>query len=119
MMRYRVWSAWSMIVAPLLPVSVACGAQPPDGGATSVPPTAAGSSAVPRAAVGTAIDDYLAQGSVKIAEHPGGFGQPGGELLAERYYHSDAVACAEIHSATKSVMSTLVGIALTKGASPA
>ena len=38
-----------------------------------------------------------------------------GQLLAERYYHSDGATYAELHSATKSVISTLVGIALTKG----
>jgi hypothetical protein len=54
MMRYRLWSARWIIVAPLLAVSLACGAHPPDGGATSVPPAGVASSAVPRAALGTA-----------------------------------------------------------------
>jgi CubicO group peptidase (beta-lactamase class C family) len=38
-----------------------------------------------------------------------------GELQAERYYQSDAAEYLEIQSATKGVISTLVGIALTKG----
>ena len=115
MMRYRLWSARSIIVAPLLAVSLACGAHPPDGGATSVPPTGVASSAVPRAAVGTAIDDYLAHGAVNLQNIRAVLVSQRGELLAERYYHSDAAAYAEIQSATKSVISTLVGIALTKG----
>jgi CubicO group peptidase (beta-lactamase class C family) len=114
-MRYRLWSAWSLIIAPLLAVSLACGAHPPDGGATSVPPTAAASSAVPRAALGTAIDDYVAHGSVNLQSIRAVLVSQRGQLLAERYYHSDAAAYAEIQSATKSVISTLVGIALTKG----
>jgi CubicO group peptidase (beta-lactamase class C family) len=115
MMRYRLWSARSIIVAPLLAVSFACAAHPPGGGATSVPPTAVASSAVPRAELGTAIDDYLAHGSVNLQNIRAVLISQGGELLAERYYHSDAAAYAEIQSATKSVISTLVGIALTEG----
>jgi CubicO group peptidase (beta-lactamase class C family) len=38
-----------------------------------------------------------------------------GDLLAERYYDSDAAEHVELQSATKSVISTLVGIALTQG----
>jgi CubicO group peptidase (beta-lactamase class C family) len=49
MMRYWRWSAGSVIVTPLLAVSVMCGAQPLGGPATSEPPTATASSAVPRA----------------------------------------------------------------------
>jgi hypothetical protein len=92
MMRYRLWSVQSIIVAPLLPVSLACGAHPPDGG-----------------------DDYIAHGSVNLRNIRAVLVSQRGELLAERYYRSDAAAYAEIHSATKSVTSTLVGIALTKG----
>jgi hypothetical protein len=87
MMRYRLWSAWSMIVAPLLAVSLACGAHATDGGATSVPPTGVASSAVPRAAVGTAIDDYLAHGSVNLQNIRAVLVSQRGELLAERYFH--------------------------------
>jgi len=115
MMRYRLWSARSIIVVPLLAVSFACAAHPPDGGATSVPPTPTASSAVPRAELGTAIDDYLAHGSVNLRNIRAVLVSQGGELLAERYYHSDAAAYAEIQSATKSVISTLVGIAFTRG----
>jgi CubicO group peptidase (beta-lactamase class C family) len=115
MMRYRRCSTRSMIVALFLAVSVACSAQPPSGPATSVPPTPVASSAVPRAALGTVIDDYLAHGSVNLQNIRAVLVTQRGELLAERYYHSDAAAYAEIHSATKSVMSTLIGIALTKG----
>jgi CubicO group peptidase (beta-lactamase class C family) len=68
-----------------------------------------------RAALGTAIDDYIAHGSVNLQSIRAVLVSQRGELLAERYYHSDAAAYAEIHSATKSVISTLVGIALTKG----
>jgi CubicO group peptidase (beta-lactamase class C family) len=115
MMRYWRWSARSVIVAPLLALSVTCGAQPLGGPATSAPPTAVAGSAAPRAAVGTAIDDYIAHGSVNLQNMRAVLVSQRGELLAERHYHSDAAAYAEIHSATKSVMSTLVGIALTKG----
>ena len=51
----------------------------------------------------------------QLAEHPSGLVSQRGELLAERYYHSDAAEYVELQSATKSVISTLVGIALTKG----
>ena len=113
-MRCRRWSAPSMIVALLVAVSVACGAQTPGGPATSMPRTPA-SSAVSVAGLGTAIDDYIAHGSVNLQNIRAVLVSQRGELLAERYYHSDAAAYAEIHSATKSVISTLVGIALTKG----
>ena len=80
----------------------------------SAPTTALTSSAVPRAALGTAIGDYLAQAR-QFVKHPGGFGQPGCELLAERYYHSDGEDL-EIQAATKSVISTLVrGIKANRG----
>jgi CubicO group peptidase (beta-lactamase class C family) len=115
MMRYRRWSTRSMIVVLFLAVSVACGAPPVGGPGTSVPPTAVVSSAVPPAAVGTSIDDYLAHGSVNLQNIRAVLVSQRGELLAERYYHSDAAAYAEIQSATKSVVSTLVGIALTDG----
>jgi CubicO group peptidase (beta-lactamase class C family) len=110
-MRCRRWSARSMIVALLVAVSVGCGAQQPGGPATSGPP----SSAVSRAGLGTAIDDYMAHGPVNLQNIRAVLVSQHGELLAQRYYHSDAAAHAEIHSATKSVISTLVGIALTKG----
>jgi CubicO group peptidase (beta-lactamase class C family) len=115
MMRYRLWLARSTIVALLLAVSLACGAHPPDGGATSVASTATASSAVAHAEIGTTIDDYLAHGSVNLQNIRAVLVSQRGKLLAERYYHSDAAAYAEIQSATKSVISTLVGIALTKG----
>jgi CubicO group peptidase (beta-lactamase class C family) len=70
---------------------------------------------VPRAELGTAIDDYLAHGSVNLQNIRAVVVSQRGQLLAERYYHSDGAAYAELHSATKSVISTLVGIALTKG----
>jgi len=70
---------------------------------------------MPPAALGTVIDDYLAHGSVNLQNIRAVLVSKRSELLAERYYHSDAAAYAEIHSATKSVTSTLVGIALTKG----
>jgi CubicO group peptidase (beta-lactamase class C family) len=105
-----------MIVALLLAVSVACGAQSPGEPATAVPsPTGPASSAVSRVRLGTAIDDYIAHGAVNLQNIRAVLVSQRGELLAERYYHSDAASYAEIHSATKSVISTLVGIALTKG----
>jgi hypothetical protein len=73
------------------------------------------SSAVPRAELGTAIDDYLSHGSVNLQNIRAVLVSQHGEMLAERYYHSDAAEYAEIQSATKSVISTLVGIALAKG----
>jgi CubicO group peptidase (beta-lactamase class C family) len=115
MMRYRRWSARSIIVALLLAVSLACGAQPSGGPATSVQPTAVASSSVPHAELGTAIDGYIAHGSVNLQNIRAVLVSQRGELLAERYYHSDAAEHVEIQSATKSVISTLVGIALTKG----
>ena len=84
MMRYWRWSARSVIVAPLLAVSVTCAAQPLGGPATSEPPTAVASSAVARAAVGTAIDDYIAHGSVNLQNIRAVVVSQRGELLAER-----------------------------------
>jgi hypothetical protein len=75
-----------MIVALLLAVLLACDAQPPGGRATSVLPTAVASSAVPRAAPGTAIDDYVAHGSVNLPNIRAILVSQRGELLAERYY---------------------------------
>lgn len=82
---------------------------------TSVPPTSVASSAMPPAALGTVIDDYLAHGSVDLQNIRAVLVSQRSELLAERYYRGDTAAYAEIHSATKIVTSTLVGIALTKG----
>jgi CubicO group peptidase (beta-lactamase class C family) len=104
MTRCGRWSARSMIIALVLAVSLACGAQPAAGPVTSAPPE-----------LGTAIDDYVAHGAVNLRNIRAVLVSQRGELLAERYYHSDAAAYAEIHSATKSVVSTLVGVALTKG----
>ena len=78
MMRCWRWSARSMIVAPLLAVSVACGAQPLGGPRRQRRRQA--SSAVPRAAVGTAIDDYIAQGPVNLL---GGEVRGADEIVAE------------------------------------
>jgi CubicO group peptidase (beta-lactamase class C family) len=110
MMHYWRWSARSIIVALLLAVSLACGAQPSGGPATSVQPTAVASSSVPHAELGTAIDGYIAHGSVNLQNIRAVLVSQRGELLAERYYHSDAAEHVEIQSATKSVISTLVGI---------
>jgi hypothetical protein len=66
MMRCGRWSARSMMVALLLAVSLACGAQPLPGPVMSAPPTTVASSVVPRAELGTAIDDYIAHGSVNL-----------------------------------------------------
>ena len=115
MMRCRRWSVRSMIVALLVAVSVACGAEPSGGPTKSVPPTGPANSAVWQIGLGTAIDGYIAHGSVNLQNIRAVLVSQRGELLAERYYHSDAAAYAEIHSATKSVISTLVGIALAKG----
>ena len=51
----------------------------------------------------------------QFAEHQAVLVSRRAELLAERYYNSDVAEYLEIHSATKGVISTLVGIALTKG----
>jgi CubicO group peptidase (beta-lactamase class C family) len=115
MMRYRRWSAGSMMVALLLAVSLACGAQLPSAPVISVPPSAPVGTAMPRAELGTVIDEYLAHGSVSFQNIRAVLVSERGELVAERYYHSDASEYVEIQSATKSVISTLVGIALTKG----
>ena len=115
MVRYRRWSARLIIVALLLAVSLACVPRPPDGPATSVPPTVVATSAVPSAGLGTAIDNYVAHGSANLQNIRAVLVSQRGQLLAERYYHSDAAEYVELQSATKSVISTLVGIALTKG----
>ena len=115
MVRYRRWSARLIIVALLLAVSLACVPRPPDGPATSVPPTVVATSAVPSAGLGTVIDNYVAHGSANLQLIRAVLVSQRGQLLAERYYHSDAAEYVELQSATKSVISTLVGIALTKG----
>ena len=108
MMRCRRWATRSIIVALLLAGSFACGAQPRGGPCRR--PLWPGSS-VPRAALGTAIDDYIAHGSVSLQNIRAVLVSQHGELLAERYYHSDAAEYVEIQSATKSVISTFGGIA--------
>ena len=115
MVRYRRWSARLIIVALLLAVSLACVPRPPDGPATSVTPTVVATSAVPSGGLGTAIDNYVAHGSANLQNIRAVLVSQRGELLADRYYHSDAAEYVELQSATKSVISTLVGIALTKG----
>ena len=50
-------------------------------------------------ALGAAIDDYLAHGSVSLQNIRAVLVSRRGELLAERYYHSDAAAYAEIAGA--------------------
>jgi CubicO group peptidase (beta-lactamase class C family) len=62
-----------------------------------------------------AIDDYIAHGSANLKNLRAVLVGQRGDLLAERYYNSDAAEHVELQSATKSVISTLVGIALTKG----
>jgi len=115
MVRYRRWAARPMVVALLLAVSLACGAQRSGDTAISAPPTTVATSAVPRAELGTGIDEYIAHGSVSLQNIRAVLVSQGGELLVERYYHSDAAEYAEIRSVTKSVISTLVGIALSEG----
>ena len=82
---------------------------------TSSTPTAAASSRPQVSSLGPAIDDYLAHGSVNLAKVRAVVVSQQGNLLAERYYRSDAVEHLGVQQVTWSVMSTLVGIALTKG----
>ena len=71
------------------------------------------------AALGPAIDDYITHGSASLQNIRSVLVSQRGDLLAERYYQSDAAEHVDIQSATKSVISTLVGIALTNGISKA
>ena len=114
-MRDRQWLIRSIIVASLLSLVVACSVQPSPGPATSPPPTASANSPAATAALGPAIDDYITHGSASLLNIRAVLVSQRGDLLAERYYDSDAAEHVDIQSATKSVISTLVGIALTKG----
>jgi CubicO group peptidase (beta-lactamase class C family) len=104
-----------MIAGLLMLMLVACGSQAPGRSMTSATPTVGVSSTAPVPSLGTAIDDYLAHGSVNLAKIRAVLVSQRGNLLAERYYRSDAAEHVEVQSVTKSVISTLVGIALTKG----
>jgi CubicO group peptidase (beta-lactamase class C family) len=115
MIPYRGSSASAMIAGLLMLMLVGCGSQAPGGSMTSATPTVGVSSIAPVASLGTAIDDYLAHGSANLGKIRAVLVGQQGNLLAERYYHSDAAEHVEVQSVTKSVISTLVGIALTKG----
>jgi hypothetical protein len=115
MIPYRGSSASAMIAGLLMLMLVGCGSQAPGGSMTSATPTVGVSSIAPVTSLGTAIDDYLAHGSANLGKIRAVLVSQRGNLPAERYYHSDAAEHVEVQSVTKSVISTLVGIALTKG----
>ena len=81
----------------------------------SATPTAGASSTAPGPALGMAIDDYLRHGSASLNRIRAVLVNHQGNLVAERYYDSDTTVHLGVQSVTWSVISTLVGIALTKG----
>lgn len=98
--------ACSALLSTVLLVLAGCssGATTPDPDPTPTTPT-----------VTTALDDYVAAGSVEVANLRSVAVSRGGQVLADRYYDSSAAEYMGVESVTKSVISTLVGVALAEG----
>ena len=100
---------WLVTMLAALTVGAA-GCQAPAPPDISPGPTASS----PAADLGVAIDDHRAD-LVNLAAIRAVLVSRRGELVAERYYGSEAGDYQDVWSVTKSVTSTLVGIALQKG----
>ncbi len=124
----RVRRRWVVLVLVAVQLGVAsCGSSAPRDQQTptapastataspSGPPSTSGSPPSRLDELGEAIDGYLAAGSVDLGSIRAIQVSRQGELVAERYYRSDRAEHVEVQSVTKSVVSTLVGIALRRG----
>src|SRR3712207_4838253 len=69
----------------------------------------------PAAALSSAVDGFVTTGSGPWVSTRAVLVSHRGELVAERYYFSDGEERADVFSVTKSVVATLVGIALADG----
>jgi CubicO group peptidase (beta-lactamase class C family) len=67
------------------------------------------------AAMGSAIDAALAAPSVDLQNLRALLVSINGSVVVERYYQSDAAEYADLQSVTKSITSTLIGIAIGEG----
>lgn len=65
--------------------------------------------------VSTALDDYVATGAVEVANLRSVAVSRAGVVVADRYYDSAATEYMGVGSVTKSIVSTLVGVALAEG----
>jgi CubicO group peptidase (beta-lactamase class C family) len=92
-------------------------APPPTAPVTTLPSSASTSASAPPSTNGLdqAIDDHLATGSVRLRTIRTVLVSQRNQLIAERYYDSNAAEYVEVQSVTKSVISTLIGIALASG----
>ena len=81
---------------------------------TSSPATAA-SRPADAAAMGSAIDAAVAEPSFKLENLRALLVSIDGSVVVQRYYRSDAAEYADLQSVTKSVVSTLIGIAIGEG----
>lgn len=91
--------------------------QPPTAPVTTVPSSVSTPAAAPPSTddLDQAVDAYLAGGPVNLGTIRAVLVSRRGQLLVERYYRSNAAEYVELQSVTKSVLSTLIGIALTRG----
>ena len=112
MIRCGRWSARPDDRRAAAGVSLACGVQPAADPATSRPrqPSEFGGAAC---RVGTAIDYYLAHGAVNLRNIRAVLVSQRGELVAERYYHSERRGTPRSIQRLKCPLH-LVGIALIK-----
>ncbi len=100
---------WAVAVLAAVMIG-ATGCQPP----APPDPSPSASAASPATDLGGAIDEHRA-GLVNLSNIRAVLVSRRGELVAERYYGTSATEYHDVWSVTKSVTSTLVGIALRKG----
>jgi CubicO group peptidase (beta-lactamase class C family) len=104
----EIW-ARIVLVAILLVGLVDCASGPPD-------PTETGEPAAARVAkIAPAIDAAHADNASGLHELRAVLVNVDGKVIAERYYGSDPSEYADLQSVTKSIVSTLVGIAIGEG----
>ena len=85
-------------------------------GCTPGRPSTIETPSTPADKIGAAIDAAQADNAENLHELRAVLVSVDGEVLAERYYGSDPTEYADLQSVTKSVVSTLVGIAIGEGA---
>lgn len=83
------------------------------GSGSEPPPTS--TPAPSQVSIEAALDRMVVDGSASYANTQTVVASRGGQTVAERFYGADAGSYADVQSVTKSVVSTLVGIALADG----
>lgn len=97
-----------LLLVGVLVLLAACGGRPPTPPAPPTPTSAV-------ADLGAALDQFVTTDSGAWIGTRAVLVSHRGELVAERYYFSDAEERAEVFSVTKSVVATLVGMAVADG----